>query len=403
MTPSTPINILFCENNIDGTIGGSYFSLLYLVKGLDRSRYTPIVVFYTEHSLLPAFRDAGIETIIWPRTRAFTFGTSPRVPRLLRPLLAVIQKALNFVTGFVVPSLNRARFLRRRAIRIVHLNNSVLCNHPWMFAAMLARVRCVTHERGINERYPSLARYFGRRLDAVICISQAVRDNMRARGADFGNLLTIHNGLDPKMLAVRRAPDALRETFRLNGLGPIVVMIGNLRPWKGQETLVRAMARVRAVHPSARCLFVGATSPVDRDYETHLRSLVDELQLQDHVVFTGYQQNVADFLMLADVVVHASIEPEPFGRVILEAMACRKPVVASRAGAIPEIIDEGRTGLTFLPGDVEGLAEAIVQVTVDPDRSSRLGANGYQRLVQHFHITKNVEATERLYASLVAR
>ena len=373
------------------------------MKGLDRTRFTPLVVFYTEHSLLPAFRDAGIETIIWSRPRAFTFGTSPRLPGLLRTPLLVLQKATNFVAGFVAPSLSRAWFLLRRRIGIVHLNNSVLCNHPWMFAARLTRTPCVTHERGINERYPSLAKYFGRHLDAVICISQAVRDNMRARGADFGNLLTIHNGLDPHMLSIRRAPEQLRQAFGLEGKGPIIVMIGNLRPWKGQESLVRAMERVKAAHPSARCVFVGATSPVDRDYEMSLRALVETLGLQENIVFTGFQHNVADFLMLADVVVHASIEPEPFGRVILEAMACKKPVVASRAGAIPEIIEEGRTGLTFVPGDASSLADAIISVTTNPERSSRLGASGYDRLVQHFHINKNVEATERLYASLVGQ
>lgn len=399
MTRGGQIRILFCENNVDGTVGGSYYSLLYLVKGLDRSRYEPIVVFYTEHTLLPAFREAGIEAQVWRRARAFSFGSRAR--GVLGPPLVVLQKALNVVWTFLIPALVRAWFLVTRNIRIVHLNNSVLYNHDWMLAARLARRRCLTHERGINDRYPSAARHFGRGLDAVICISDAVRDHMRERGADFGNLVTIHNGLDPATMRLQVAPEALRAAHGLAPGDTVLCMIGNIKAWKGQDTLVRAMDRVRRELPSARCLLVGDTSPSDRPYEGTLRELAASLGLERHVIFAGFQRNVADYLMMCDVMVHASVLPEPFGRVILEAMACRKPVVGSRAGAIPEIVEEGRTGLTFPPGDAEKLADAILAVVKDPAEARRMGERGYERLVQKFHISRNVEATQRTYETLL--
>ena len=68
------VKVLYCENNVDGTVGGSYYSLLYLVKNVDRQKYHPVVVFYTEHTLLPAYREAGVETHVWPKAAAFTFG-----------------------------------------------------------------------------------------------------------------------------------------------------------------------------------------------------------------------------------------------------------------------------------------------------------------------------------------
>ena len=80
MTPAKPIKVLYCENNVDGTIGGSYYSLLYLVKGLDRASFDPTVVFYTEHSLLPAFHEAGIRTIIWPRPAGINLARHCAVP-----------------------------------------------------------------------------------------------------------------------------------------------------------------------------------------------------------------------------------------------------------------------------------------------------------------------------------
>ena len=404
--PDAPIKVLYCENNVDGTVGGSYYSLLYLVKNLDRRRYYPIVIFYTAHTLLPAYQEAGIETHVWKRADAFTFGRAHhRIWKWLGPLrqvALVCQKGLNLFRGFLLPALQRARYIKQHGIRIVHLNNSVLYNHDWMLAAKLAGVKCVTHERGINDWFPPSSRYFGKRLDAVICISEAVQRNMRERGAEFGNSVVIHNGLDPDSMKIGVPPDVLRASYGIAQDTVVIGMLGNIKAWKGQDTLIRAMDRVRRSVPDVRCLLVGDTSPADREYGQSLHALVASLDLGKQIVFAGFQRNVGDFLMIFDVMVHASVLPEPFGRVILEAMACKKPVIGSRAGAIPEIVEEERTGLTFPPGDSDALAEAIISLISDRVRMRRLGENGYTRLVNEFHIARNIEATQALYERMLS-
>lgn len=402
---SEPVKILYCENNVDGTVGGSYYSLLYLVKNLDRRRYHPVVIFYTDHGLLWAYQEAGVETHVWRKADSFTFGEARhRIWKWLGPLrqLALIgQKALNFVCGFLLPAFQRAHYLRQHGIRLVHLNNSVLYNHDWMLAAKLAGVRCVTHERGINDWFSPSARYFGKGLDAVICISGAVQKNMCDQGADFGNLVVIHNGLDPGSMQVEVDSQKLRVVYGFAPDAIVVGMVGNIKAWKGQDTLIRAISSVCKILPSVRCLLVGDTSPSDKEYEQSLHVLVNSLGVEQHVVFAGFQRNVTDFLMLCDLVVHASVLPEPFGRVILEAMACKKPVVGARAGAIAEIIDEGVTGLTVPPGDFDALAYAIVEMIRDREALSRMGEEGYRRLVSQFHISKNVDATQHLYERIL--
>lgn len=405
MESDNPINIVYCENNVDGTVGGSYYSLLYLVKNLDRRRYHPIVIFYTEHSLLPAYRDAGVETHVWKKAKVFTFagahhGIWKWVPSL-RSIALVFQKALNVLQGLLFTAVVRAWYLKRNDVRIVHLNNSILYNHDWMLAAKLAGIKCVTHERGINEWFTESAKYFAKRLDAVICISEAVRQNMHEHGANFGNLTVIHNGLDPNSMKLGMSSEALRSAYGIDRDTVVIGMIGNIKSWKGQDTLIRAMDSVRRAIPSVRCLLVGDTSPSDKQYEQSLHELVTALGIGKHVVFAGFQRNVTDFLMMFDVVVHASVLPEPFGRVILEAMACKKPVIGARAGAIPEIIEEGKTGLTFPPGNSDQLAEAITGLIGDRERISRFGENGFNRLVKEFHIARNIEATQRLYERIL--
>jgi glycosyltransferase involved in cell wall biosynthesis len=402
MSQPRRVNVLYCENNTDGTIGGSYYSLLFLIKGLDQSRYRPIVVFYTDNSLIDAYRRAGAETLVWPRAVPFTFGTRLN-PKALRPVALALQKALNVVQGFLRPALRRAWFLVTRRISLVHLNNSVLHSHDWMLAAQLTGTPAVTHERGINNRFPPAARYFGRRLGAVICISEAVRLNMIERGANLGNLRTIHNGLDPDALLFQTPPAELRARLNVPADAPLIGMIGNIREWKGQETVIRALARVHREFPNLRCVLVGDTAPGDREYGEKLRALVAAEGLDQHVIFAGFQQYVADFLTMFDIVVHASVLPEPFGRVVLEAMACRRPVIGSRAGGITEIIDEGVTGLTFPAGDDAQLAAAVLRLLRDPREARCMGERGRERLVNHFTIASNVAATQQIYESLIDR
>ena len=398
MTQRRPIRVLYCETNIDGTIGGSYYSLLYLVKGLDKSRYSPMVVFYVKHGLIGAFEEAGARTVVWQREGRFALGD--RLPIALawaRPIALAVQKVLNFFGAFLLPTMARMFFILRHRIDLVHLNNSILYNHDWMLAARLTGRRCVCHERGINPVYPAAARYWGSRLDAILCISEAVRAAMASAGADSGNLITIHNGFDPAEVRIEIPPAELRRRHHIAPDADVVVMIGNFKAWKGQETVIRAIDRVRRTRPSVVCLLVGATAPSDRAFEDEMRRLVAELRVDKHIIFAGFHRNVPDMLTMADVVVHASILPEPFGRVILEAMACRKPIIGSRAGGVPEIIEDGCTGLMFNPRDHQALADAILQLLADRERAARMGENGYRRLIDRFHVAQNVAATERVY------
>lgn len=400
-----PSKILYCEGNTDGTVGGSYFCLLYLVKGLDRRRYEPIVVFHTAHALLADFHEAGVRTYIWPKPDPFMFGDRlcrrPGVVLLIQKAGLLVQKLLNFLRLFFFPALAHTWFLMREGVKIVHLNNTIQYNHDWMLAARLARIKCVVHERGINGSFLSAAKHFARRLDAVICISNAVRENLHEKGLDYGNLVMIHDGMDPYGIRTQTPPDVLRAAYGIQPGAFVVGMVGNIKEWKGQHTVIRAIDRVRRGFPSVRCIFVGETGPEHLEYGRGLRELVSALGLDHHIIFAGYQKHVADYLMMFDVVIHASVSPEPFGMVILEAMACKKPVVGARSGAIPEIIQEGETGLTFCPGDYEQLAGAIVRLLGDPQSASALGRKGFDRLVNEFHISRNVESIQRLYENVL--
>lgn len=384
--------ILYVDSNVDGTIGGAYFSLLYLVTELDRGRYEPLVAFSASTSLAPQFEAVGVRTVVRPLAPAVKFRG--RVGRLA-------AKPANFLLGFVLEPIRLAQFLRRQRVSLVHLNNSIIRNHPWMVAALLARVPCVTHERGINERFSLRTRLLARSLRAVICISAAVRDNLVSKGLGRLHLVTIPNGLDPESMCARREAAQVRAELGLAPEQRLIGVIGNVKPWKGQEVVVRAMGLLRDRYPDLACVFVGDTSQGERDYVRRIESLAEELGLAQRIKITGYRSDVADYLAALDIQVHASIAPEPFGRVLLEAMAFSKPLVASGGGAVPEIVIDGETGLLFQPGAPEDLARCIGRLLDDPALAGQMGRAGLARLQEHFSIAANVRETQILYARLL--
>jgi glycosyltransferase involved in cell wall biosynthesis len=395
-------NILYCEGNTDGTIGGSYYSLFFLVDGLDKTLYKPIVIFYTHNNLIPVFEKAGIEVRVFnlPKPLVIIKKTRSGVNILLMPL-ALIQKAINYYRFFIWQSIKYTFFLKRHNIELIHLNNTILRGHNWIQAAKIVGAKCVSHERGINTRIPKIARYFGNKLDAIICISGAVNENLKAQGFSSEKLFIIHNGLDPERVKVENDSSSIKEYLGIEDGAPIIGIVGNIREWKGQQVVVEAIALVRKYYPTIKCLLVGDSSDRDKTYRERIDRLIVDNDLTENIIFTGYQSNVADYVNITDVVIHASILPEPFGRVLIEAMALSKPLIGSRGGAVPEIIEDGITGLMFEPGNVEELALKIQELLDNRGKAIQMGRAGLQRLNEKFHIKTNVAKTEALYRKLL--
>lgn len=392
-----PARILFVEGNTDGTVGGSYFILLDLVLRLDRSRYEPIVVFRDENRVAASLRDAGVRVLIIPPYEPFVFD-SPHLNRWLAPL----KKGLNFVRGGIGEALAVRRLLVRERIDLVNLNNSVTENHEWMAAAFSLGIPCITHQMGIPPRYSLVSRVFGRRLGAVICLSQAILDAMRVSGLDLPRAVIIYSAFDPSRYSLRDDALTLRERHDIPPNAPVIGVIGNIKEWKGQETAIRAMGILASGHPELRCILVGATAQGDRPYKERLDRLCVELGLHDRVIFAGSQDNPIDYMRLMDVVMHTSTSPEPFGIVLLEAMLVAKPLISTTIGGPVEIVDDGVTGRLVEPGRPDALADAVDACLRDPDEAAAMGHRGKERLFDKFAIERTLLATSAHYDRLLA-
>lgn len=390
-TSAKPLRVLFYEHNVDGTVGGSHFCLLEICRAIDRTLIDPVVVFAQENTLLDQFRGTGVQVLVMPPSRTILLRSRPG---LLGRLTRVVQSLANAFRTLVVDALRWRSRLRRLRIDLLHLNNSCGGDHEAVLGAMLARVPVVAHQRGYPPGFGRRELWFARRMRSIVAISVSVRQDLLDKGLEAGRIVLIHDGIDPSRVVATAAHEDARSKFSLPAGALVVGVVGNVKAWKGQETLVRALPLVALQYPDVHCLVVGSVA--DDDYMQRLQRLIAEGNLADRVVFTGYQKYPAACMAAMDVVVHTSTSPEPFGLVVLEGMALGKPVVATAHGGPLDVVVDGETGFLTAPGDAAELAAVLARLLGDPDLRQQVGAAGRARLLDKFTAERNVRQLERV-------
>ena len=156
---------------------------------------------------------------------------------------------------------------------------------------------------------------------------------------------------------------------------PLIGLVGRIAPWKGQHIFIQAAAEVHKHFPECRFQIIGAPLFGEEDYQKELHDLALSLAISDCIEFTGFQDDVASFIERLDILVHASITGEPFGQVVIEAMASGKPVVATNGGGIPEIVQHQITGLLVPMGDAKSMAAAILRLLANRGTGRRNGSS----------------------------
>jgi L-malate glycosyltransferase len=239
----------------------------------------------------------------------------------------------------------------------------------------------------------AFSRWKYRQVQRFICSSDAIRRMIQADGVAPGRSVTIYEGID--LERVRAAPPAtLHEELWLPHHAPLVGNIAALVPHKGQRHFIDAAALVVRRVPDARFVIVGE-GELRRSLERHIH----DLRLDKHVLLTGFRPDVLSVLKTFDIFVMSSVT-EGLGTSLLDAMACARPIVATRAGGIPEAVDDGQTGILVTPRDHEAMADAIVKLLEDGRLRERMGAAGLERARTRFSAERMVKETIRVYETL---
>ena len=275
---------------------------------------------------------------------------------------------------FIGAVLKIARLARREKVQMIfgwmgiaHLYGAT--------AARLAGVPTAWYQHGIPldkhwiDRMATLLPAVG-----ILTCSQAVAD-AQAQLSPRRPLRVIYPGVelerfDPGLLP---SPQESKRRLGLPTEGPIIGIVGRLQRWKGMHVLIEAIPEILRTHPEAHCVVVGGDHAQEPEYPALLRERICTLGLEDKVTLAGFQNNIPEWMQAMDVIVHAS-DHEPFGIVVIEAMALGKPVVAGNAAGPTEIITDGVDGLLSPYGDSPALAQAVLRYLGDPEFARRIGA-----------------------------
>ena len=232
---------------------------------------------------------------------------------------------------------------------------------------------------------------------SYICISDAMRDDLRALGIRDEKLIVIQNGVDLEVFYPRGAFANLYDEMRIGSHRPVIGTAGRMVTEKGQIHLIEALPYLLDRWPKLRCLLIG-TGPLMDDFKKRVAAL----GLSETCIFPGVRMDMPDVYPLLDLFVLPSLR-EPFGLVLLEAMASNIPVIATAAGGPMDFIRSGVNGILVPPSDPVKLAEQIDMMLSNPDRLMALAKRGYETVKRGFDVRKTVRTIEETYRSLIGK
>lgn len=366
------MKILFYNHT--GQISGAERMLLLILAGLDHEQFTARVLSPANGPLLKEVEKLGIESEEIALLDARFTIRPDRMIRYLMSFAAVIRQLRNSISQ-TNPDLVHANSIRAGLVTTI--------------ATMGLGTRVVWHLHDLLPRHPlsSAIRVFAFMFARarMIAVSEAVADNFSGRLFSLRNRVSvILNGIDMKRFQEPiKQHRATRAELGFSETDQLVGIVGQLTQRKGQLELIEAFAETLKKTPNAVLLIVG--SPLfnrDYEYEETLKATAVKLGIAERVRFLGEREDVPALMQALDLLVVNSII-EPFGLVVIEAMASGTPVLAAMSGGIPELIEHGRTGWLFPQGDKQALATGISKLLESPSLRLRLVVNANGQLTRY--------------------
>ena len=364
-----PGRIKVVEVLATGANGGAQESLFNLVTGLDRSRYDICVVTLGPGSSVRRLQRAGISTMVIedPDDAIAVGALTAHLARIQPDVLHNHMYRAEIVGTKAAIALGAAGYPRPYVVSTVHSS----------------RVRSNEDRDALRRLTPS--------MDRLIAVSNAIVRKIEDERYVGAPISLVYNGVDLERYDHQEPCCTLKDEYGMEPSAQIVGVVARLEPEKGHATLIDAWPAVLRSCPDAYLLIVGEGSRCDA-----LTEQAAELGIGHRVVFTGRREDVPAITAALDVAVLPSYR-EAQGLSVLEAMALSRPVVASNVGGIPEMIEDGVTGLLVPPRDPGALADAIVRLLADHQLADVLGRAGHDLVHRRFCLEQMVASIADIY------
>jgi len=390
-------NILFIESGKSG-YGGSFHSLYITIKNLNQNKYKFNVVFFNKSVFYERLTKIGTEChyindVIFSdggRLQKYILGKLNGFMLKYFPLFSVwFEYIIHSVT------ISKIKMLaRRKNIDLIHLNNQMALNFVGVFVAKSLGIPCISHLRTFNSYglNKNKVDYLKKVNVRYVAISEQIKQHWVERGLDFEKIDVIYNAYQPcddEELPDNDIPSMSKyDVYK-------IIFVGRLIECKGIPFLVKGFEQILNNNINAKLFLVG-----DGEEEYKLKEYISGLNIKKHVVFLGYRSNPQAFISKADLLVLPSSE-EGFGRVLLEAMDDGTPVIGTRIGGMPEIIEHGVNGLLVNYGDVDNLKRSIITILKDESLRSKIIQGGYETINSKFCVETYQGKLENVYDTLL--
>lgn len=390
-TGSKEPQVLFLDQT--GRLGGAELMLLDIAAA--RAADSEVILFQ-DGEFRTALENVGVKTsVIELGDEASTVDKQAGLKRVLRSIPGILELMLQLVQAarsFDVVYANTAKAL------IIGGPAARLAGRPLIFH--LHDIIADGHFSVLNQQ--ALIHCANFCAQSVIANSEATKAAFIACGGREELCVVIPNGF---RIPAERTPapqvSALRGRLGIPAQAWTILMAGRLAHWKGQHVLLEALKAVPAAH--AVLLGDALFTDEDRQYALQLHAQADAPELAGRIHFAGFQKETMPYFDLADVVVHASVHAEPFGRVIVEGMLAGKPVIASRAGGAAEIVQHEQTGLLVHPGSASELADALKRLLNDTQFACELARQAQQTAQDTYALSAVQEKIESVIQQTASR
>jgi glycosyltransferase involved in cell wall biosynthesis len=390
------------------SMSGGEIALLNFITRIDRSRFDPVVVLFSDGPLREKITRAGCRCILFPLSASVSKVSKDSLGGSFILRVPQVWKSMVFM-------LRLAALLKREQFDLIH-TNSLKSDILGGVAARISGIPVIWHVRDrIETDYlPAMATRIFRLLarfvpNCVIANSVSTLNTLQLANGTEGRQVrvAIYSGFagGPVSHVVHDGTPCKSSgaTEHSTGQNAVVGLVGRLTPWKGQHIFIRAAAEVLKKFPLTRFQIIGSALFGESEYEREIRALTERLGISGSVEFMGFRTDVSVVIANLTVLVHASTTGEPFGQVIVEGMAAGKPIVATNGGGVPEIVVDGETGILVPMGDADMMTAAICRLLHDPSMAERMGAAGAKRAHKLFTIERTVHNIEQVYDLMLSR
>lgn len=375
-----------------------------LMRYLDRSRVEVHVALNRDGRRETGVLNANkyISEIPDIKIRETAFG--PTI--LQKPLKEIVRLAPQEIAA--APSLaGLAWYIRKNRIDILHGTEKPRDAFYNVVLGKLTGAKSVIHMHvKWNTWISPMVRWALRNADGVIGVSPFVAESCwQHGGVRRERAHALVNCIEPERWDYTIDGGSVRQEFGIPADAPVIGILARIFPWKGHAELLKALVLVKEQIPDVKLLIVGDDDPRSTPgravYSVEVRRLVEELGLEESVIFAGFRTDMPEVMAALDVYTMPSFE-EPCAVVYLEAMAMRKPVVALDSGGTPAEVIDGETGFLVPVGAIDQMADRIVRLLKDPALRRGMGIKGRERVEQHLNARKMAENAESIYRAILA-